>query len=106
MLGLRRQRVVEVYSALGEREQVGSGYLIGQRHLLTAAHVVGWEGRPAEQILVRCLDQKPWAEAKQVWWRPEDEVDLALLEVTQADWQPPQVAPPRWGRIEGAEKVA
>src|SRR5262245_60319601 len=95
-----RSRIAEVWSGGGGEGRSGSGYLIGSRHVLTAAHVVEGSGL---RVDVRCLGQDEWAEAR-VAWRDAGR-DVALLEISDRGWVAPAVSAMRWGRIWGVEPV-
>jgi WD40 repeat protein len=77
-----RQRVVEIEADLGEgsndRWRYGSGFVIGGRTVLTAAHVV----TAAVRTLVRGPDKRPYsAVVDPAWIGNPDALDLAVLEV-------------------------
>jgi S1-C subfamily serine protease len=79
-----RERVVEVEAALGtglaERYRYGSGFRLGGRLVLTAAHVVA--GAAAAEIIVRGPDKVPHpARVIDNLAGDPDAVDLALLEL-------------------------
>lgn len=88
-------RDVEVYAervdpAPGQaRWACGSGYLLGARLVLTAAHTVCAGDVPLSTVKVRGEDGNLHAAAV-VWHRPEDGIDTALLEVTGAEWPEPR----------------
>ncbi|MEU5242621.1 tetratricopeptide repeat protein, partial [Streptomyces asoensis] len=71
----------------------GSGYLIAPRLVLTAAHVLEGVDQAAQTPVTVCLPdtgEREFAAAVR-WQRWDDEVDAALLEVTDGDgWQIPQ----------------
>jgi hypothetical protein len=89
---MRRQ--VEVYGHWpdhpGDRAEwtCGSGYLLGGRLVLTAGHVI-------------CPDLASGAALERVaWHRLDDEVDIALLEVTESRWVVPVWRHPvGWGQL-------
>ena len=79
-----RERVVEIEAALGtglaERYRYGSGFRLGGRLVLTAAHVVA--GAAAAGIVVRGPDKVPHpARVVDELTGDPDAVDLALLEL-------------------------
>lgn len=90
------RREIEVYAAWPDRGpgtsgwRCGSGYLLGGRLILTAAHVVSLD---AERVLptVRVRVGTELVTAEVAWHRPPDEADVALLVVTEPEW-----AVPRW----------
>lgn len=100
-----RERLCEVYNIAGER--FGSGYLVGDRAVLTSGHVVAAAG---SLVKVRCGAEGQPFEATVVWRRyspgREDELDAALVEITDPRWtSPPEGAPVRWGRLVGNAPV-
>ncbi|MFE1384097.1 tetratricopeptide repeat protein [Streptomyces sp. NPDC058740] len=105
---MERGRLVEVLTS----RRRGSGYLVSDRLILTAAHVVRGAGGGFEPTLeVRFLQGSPEGDAplaaRLVWVRydgPENGVDAALVEVTAPDWEPPSgVHPVVWGSLDGDE---
>ncbi len=102
----------------------GSGYLVAPRLVLTAGHVVQAATGPEPNRVTVC---RPDAGPEQFpaavrWWRVDDQVDAALVEVDDQAavvgrpggdqdgrrWQPPESLadlrtrpPQRWGRIIG-----
>jgi Tetratricopeptide repeat/Trypsin-like peptidase domain len=98
-----RERVSQVFvpDAPAGARNVGSGYFLDARRVLTAAHVVGAVGSRAR---VRSLGQRDSVPAE-VSWCHEDH-DLALLELTGdgvpgADWERAV-----FGFIEGNDRIA
>ena len=91
-------RYVEVYAERpeplpgDERWSSGSGYLLATRLVLTAAHPVCRGHDPLPKVLVRDGDGA-LRDAVVVWHRPEPQVDVALLKVTDPHW-----SSPRWRR--------
>ena len=92
-----RERVVEIVAALGteraKRYRYGSGFRLGGRLVLTAAHVVA--GPAAAEITVRGPDKVPHpARIIEGLAGDPDTVDLALLELCDqaAELPAPQVA--------------
>ncbi|MGW0778314.1 AAA family ATPase [Streptomyces sp. NPDC002835] len=96
----------------------GSGYLVAPRLVLTAGHVVETAmGRGPTRVSVCRPDAgKDQFPAAVRWWRVDDEVDAALVEVDAVPepggdglcWEPPESLvdvrtrpPQRWGRIIG-----
>lgn len=114
--GVEFDRCVQVrwYPAVGGRPFFGSGYAVGPRLVLTAAHVLGngvaepdpgrvtvapapGLGRPVREV-----------SATVIWYRKDTTADAALLAVDDADWAVPEsllevvMRPPqRWGRMIG-----
>ena len=92
-----QERVVEIEVSLGtesaERYRYGSGFRLGRRFVLTAAHVVA--ENPVAGITVRGPDKVPHpARVVDGLVGDPDEVDLALLELCDeiAELPPPLVA--------------
>lgn len=93
----------------GTGRMYGSGYLVADRLVLTAAHVVGAVG---ETLEMRLGDQRVTGT---VIWRacaadaapppPDDAAppppDAALVEIDDARYEPADLPPVRWGRIVG-----
>jgi tetratricopeptide (TPR) repeat protein len=76
----------------------GSGLLLGGRLVLTAAHVVCPAGQPL--VTVRIRDESGLVTAAVEWHCWGDELDVALLVVTEGGWRPPVWRHPvRWGRL-------
>ncbi|GAA4547462.1 trypsin-like serine protease [Streptomyces collinus] len=101
-----QQRIMEIWCSMAGS---GTGYLIGDRFVLTVYHVVRHAVHAhGERLEVRQLDRhgrSAWLSAKQIW--PEHEPDLeadpgadaALLMITDPAWQPFTGEPVRWGRL-------
>lgn len=91
------ERVVQVRCRKGESWESGSGYLLDDRVVLTAAHVVA-QAHLVISVEVRLLHSTSWSNASVAWADPE--VDVALLRV-----DPPlgavSGAPPKYGHVEG-----
>ena len=99
------RRHVEVYADWPDRPPerarwtCGSGYLLGGRLVLTAAHVVCGGGRVSAMVQVRAESGGLLA-AQVAWHRFEGDVDVALLVVTDPGWpEPVWRHPVRWGRL-------
>lgn len=97
-----RERVAQIYvpDAPPEVRNVGSGYFVDARRVLTAAHVVGALGTRAN---VRPLGQEESRPAE-VTWRAEGP-DAALLELTGDGVPGAEWAPAGLGLIEGDDRV-
>ncbi|MGH3847274.1 MAG: trypsin-like peptidase domain-containing protein [Pseudonocardiaceae bacterium] len=100
---MRRQ--VEVYADWSDhppgqaRWTCGSGYLLGGRLVLTAAHVVCPAGEPLTSVWVRA-ESGPLLAAQVAWHRYAGDVDVALLVVTEPRWVVPVWRHlVRWGRL-------
>ncbi|MFJ7298196.1 tetratricopeptide repeat protein [Streptomyces collinus] len=108
-------RRVQIRVYRPEREPgFGTGYLVAPRLVLTAAHVLGKTPDPrARTITVRRPDAgAPEFRASELWYRNDDAVDAALIEVDEGterqDWEPPESLmdlrarpPQRWGHLIG-----
>src|SRR3982074_488346 len=104
-MGPVRSRVVELWMAGDPVGRCGSGYLVGGRHVLTAAHVVETgTTRSTVRAEVRCLGHDRWMKTT-VAWR-ERGLDLALLEIEEPGWEAPAPVPMRWGRLWGVQPVS
>jgi hypothetical protein len=102
-VSLERGRIAEVWASGGQGGRAGSGYLVSERHVLTAAHVVEPSAGSADGVCqVRCLDQPEWLDARVAWRHPA--FDLALVEMRGASGQ--AVSPVRFGRVIGTRSVA
>lgn len=67
-----------------DRPSFGTGYLIGPSLVLTAAHVVpSGESQPSATVMVCVPGQEP-LEGNVVWWRKNDQVDGALIQIPAA----------------------
>jgi len=96
------RRQVEVYAQWPDhpadraRWTCGSGYLLGGRLVLTAAHVVCPAGQKLATVQVRT--ESGLVAATVAWHRYEGDVDMALLVVTDPAWSEPVWRHPvRWG---------
>jgi Trypsin-like peptidase domain len=67
--------VAEVNARSGDTETRGTGFYVGENHVLTSAHVVG---RSDAAILVRPVSQRDWRWARAVFIA--EDTDIALLE--------------------------
>ncbi|WP_255955259.1 ATP-binding protein [Streptomyces odontomachi] len=114
-------RVMEVWSAGAGR--AATGYLVGDRAVLTVGHAVraagdaatggtatrgmdtagtamagrAMAGTAAARIEVRRLGDDRWCAAEVIPLRAAP--DIALIRITDPAWQPPVLAPVRWGRV-------
>jgi hypothetical protein len=91
------ERVVQLRCKTGGLWESGSGYLLGNSVVLTAAHVVA-QADPVTSIEVRPFRSTSWSQASIVWSDPE--VDVALLR-TDLPAEAVSSAPPAWGAVKG-----
>lgn len=119
MAGIPASRVVEVRCPHPDgTNEVGSGTVVGDRLVLTAAHVVhDSTGRPFPLVRIRLADQQQWVDGTVVWptgstdadddgegatvWDRHHGVDAALVRIQEGAWQQPKLGPVRWGRLTG-----
>jgi tetratricopeptide (TPR) repeat protein len=106
-MGLSLDQVAEVLAWLpaGAGKKYGTGYLVGDRLVLTCGHALtGERGMRAETVRVRfrfsATGPARWFETEQVWVR-NDDLDGALLLIKEDQgWTPPSLAVrTRWGRL-------
>jgi hypothetical protein len=95
-MGIERARVVEVHSPGSVTRRVGSGYLVGERLVLTAGGLVDHTGPTA----VRPAGTAVWYSSSRVWLAPAG--DAAIVEVDD-DLAPPGAM--RWGDVSGHRPV-
>ncbi|MFJ3310762.1 trypsin-like peptidase domain-containing protein [Streptomyces sp. NPDC086549] len=88
------QRVAAVFSS----QRQGSGYLLGPRLVLTAAHVV----KTRQTADVRVAGSASPVECDVVWLPKNDECDAALL-CAREDIVPGPLTPLRWGELTSLE---
>ncbi|MGI5231724.1 tetratricopeptide repeat protein [Actinoallomurus sp. CA-142502] len=99
---VRREKVAETFARRADGTwEFGSGYLIAPRLVLTAAHAVVVDGAPAPTVMVRFLGDPSTPTGRVAWWRHDDTVDAALVEVTGPAEHVPEAATVRWGRLTG-----
>jgi hypothetical protein len=81
---------------------MGSGYLVTERLVLTAAHVVRTDsGVETEAVEVRPSGSKGPVQGRVVWSHQQEDIDAALIQITDSRWQPSGLRPLRWGRLTG-----
>jgi hypothetical protein len=129
-VSMEKARIVEIFTPAGTGSQfgeVGSGYRIGSRLILTARHVVANalgagnhdpSDAPLTEILAdlraddsvpRCrvrllTDYQRGKDDAAVLWSDEN-LDVALLGVLTEKWSGPSQAAPAWTHILGVEAV-
>ncbi|MEV5440873.1 tetratricopeptide repeat-containing serine protease family protein [Streptomyces sp. NPDC052682] len=110
-----RRVQIRLYDGAGAAPLFGSGYLVGPRLVLTAAHVLsdGGSGPASGRLTVRRPDAGTEEYTGRVrWYRKEGAVDAALVEVDVGQgWTPPpslgdpsRRPPQRWGRLIGTRR--
>lgn len=78
----------------------GSGYAVGGRLVLTAAHIVCQDDRPSEAVRIRVNGSPDLLVGAVAWHRCDGVLDVALVEVTDGRWRAPRRARSvRWGRL-------
>jgi hypothetical protein len=98
-MGIERVRVAEVHAPTSLSQRTGSGFLVSDRLVLTAAAVAGRDG-PTH---VRPVGAGSWMAASVVWRAARG--GAALLEI---DGDPALISPPplpRWGEVGGRRPV-
>jgi hypothetical protein len=91
------ERVVQLRCRRGERWEGGSGYLLADGVVLTAAHIVT-QADPVTSIEARLFQSASWCKASVPW--SDAEVDVALLRV-EAPADTVSGAPPACGQVKG-----
>lgn len=98
-------RAVEVLHDRGSSENprwtVGSGYLVGPRRVLTAAHNVNYRLAPGtdEQLLIRRVDGREYA-ARVTHVGAQGGPDLAIVEVTDPGFESEDNTPVEFARVD------
>jgi hypothetical protein len=106
-VGAPPERVMLVRAGLPDGGvSVGSGTLVAERLVLTAAHVVFDDGgMPLRAIHVGPPGLEVLPAARVLWpgrHVPGGSRDAALLEIAEGSWVPPRwLGPVRWGRLTG-----
>ncbi|MFE4827673.1 trypsin-like peptidase domain-containing protein [Streptomyces sp. NPDC056672] len=105
---MKTDRVVEVWAGLGNGEWMcGSGYLVTARLVLTAAHVIvadsdghrSYHTLATNEVIRLRAEHADTLYAGRVVWRGQGEdLDVALVEITDEDWPKKVMTPVRWGR--------
>ena len=112
-MGTDLARVALIQAAGPQAQSFGSGYAIGGRVVLTAAHVVsqsaaGAAARALADVKVRFqADRGPaagrWWTCEVTWLQYGDLADAALLTIVDAGWPAASdFEPVRWGRLTGS----
>jgi hypothetical protein len=101
-MGITFERVVDVRAHRPDgTTKMGSGYLVAERLVLTAAHVVFTDDGVAGSVTLRPVGAQRPLSGRVVWPPEQGPLDAAVVEITEADWRPPRLGPPRWGRLTG-----
>ncbi|MFI1365249.1 serine protease [Streptomyces griseochromogenes] len=105
---MKTDRVVEVWVRLDNGEWAcGSGYVVAARLVITAAHVI--VAHPAgdrsfhtlassQDIRLRAEHADTLFSGSVVWRGQGEDLDVALIEITDEAWPKDPVTPVRWGR--------
>ncbi len=100
--GIPSDRVMAVVASLDTGQvQIGSGYLVTERLVLTAWHCAMDKktGRPARKLQVACRSGGP--ETAATLLAAQSELDVAVLAVEDPPWAVPAASdPPRFGRMD------
>jgi KAP family P-loop domain len=81
------------------RPLIGSGYLLNERIVITAAHLL----EDSADLSVRRLGEDDWTDGRPVWMSAA--ADMALVELLQPALSA-VILPTRWARIDGADPVS
>jgi hypothetical protein len=81
------------------KRQIGSGYLLNERIVITAAHLL----EDSAELSVRRLGEDDWTDGRPVWTSAG--TDMALVELHQPALSA-VIRPTRWARIDGADPVS
>ena len=101
--GIPADRVMAVVAGLDSgRVQIGSGYLVTDRLVLTAWHcaIDNRTSQQARTLQVASLPGGTGATARILAADPD--LDVAVLAVGDPPWAPPASEPPRFGRVDGS----
>ncbi len=95
-------RVVEVRgSGPGDTLYAGSGLLLSERVVITAAHVVFADDGSASEVLVRGLNDPEFMSAKVLWPAERGLTDVAVVWIDDERWTRSVIGTLRWGRFTG-----
>jgi tetratricopeptide (TPR) repeat protein len=101
-MGIAFDRVVDVRAGRPDgTTTMGSGYLVAERLVLTAAHVVFTDAGIAGSVTLRPMGAQRALRGRVVWPPEHGPLDAAVVEILEADWRTPRLAPVRWGRLTG-----
>ena len=102
-MAVDRARVAMVFAGGPVGERVGSGYAVGERLVLTAAHVLSGVA-VGDRAEVSLLGSRSWVAGTVVWLDPV--LDAALVRVdAAAPWPETGMSVLRWGTLAGADPV-
>lgn len=104
-MAVDQARVAMVFAAGPAGATNGSGYAVGERLILTAAHVFSQAGLSVnDRAEVHLLGSESWVPGTVSWL--DADLDAALLRVDQtAPWPATEMSALRWGALAGAEPV-
>ena len=104
-MGVDRSRVCELYTAGPGAEGSGSGYLLGDRLVLTARHVIAPAvPKAGGRVLVRPVGASGWLPARVEW--ADADADAALVRVEEEGWREPTgESVLRWGKVADSDPV-
>ncbi|MFE3799664.1 S1 family peptidase, partial [Nocardia tengchongensis] len=98
-------RVTQVFASGQAGTRVGSGYVVGDRLVLTAAHVCTEAGLAVGGRAEVCLLGSGWVTAAVIWLSAD--ADVALIQVDDSEaWPDADTSVLRWGDLVGADPVA
>jgi Trypsin-like peptidase domain/Tetratricopeptide repeat/Anaphase-promoting complex subunit 5 len=98
-------RVAMVFATGPAGERVGSGYAVGERLVLTSAHVLSQAGLTVDdRAEVYLLGSGSWVPGTVAWLDPD--LDAALVRAdAAAPWPGTKMSVLRWGKLAGADSV-
>jgi hypothetical protein len=102
-MGIAFDRVVDVRAHRPDgTTAMGSGYLVAERLVLTAAHVVfDTSGGMAGSVTLRPMGAQRPLGGRVVWPPERGPLDAAVVEISEADWRATRLGRLRWGRVTG-----
>jgi tetratricopeptide (TPR) repeat protein len=108
-MSLELDRLAEVVVTLASsRYSLGTAYRISSRYLLTAKHVVRGKGATPvdfQEAEIRFLIEGARYLPVKPCWESNDEDDLAILELTAAPKEVPNLSPVQWGQLARKESI-